>query len=130
MNGGLVKADRCDNGIPPEPGFGPCTREKGHSGPCSHPALPKATVITEHEGKKYLKTIKAAAGSYAEMTEGIRVDVYAVIEAFGVTCPARQHAIKKILCAGTRGKGDTIADLTGAIAALNRAIQLEEVREA
>lgn len=38
-------------------------------------------------------------------------DVYSVLEAFQVTCPARQHAIKKLLCAGLRGKGDSLQDL-------------------
>lgn len=79
--------------------------------------------ITEHEGKKYLRTIRAADGDGA-----VNVDVYAVLEAFGVTCPARAHAIKKLLCCGTRGKGDAIADLQGVLAAVNRAVELERHR--
>jgi hypothetical protein len=59
----------------------------------------------------------------------IEIDVYAVLEAFQVTCPARAHAIKKLLCTGTRGKGDAIADLTGAAAAVDRAISIERQRQ-
>ena len=58
------------------------------------------------------------------------IDVYAVIETFDVTCPACQHALKKILLAGDRGKNDTIADLDEARDAITRAIELEEQREA
>lgn len=57
------------------------------------------------------------------------VDVYAVIEAFRVTCPARQHAIKKLLCAGIRGKGNSIQDLTEAGESVARAVKLEEIRK-
>lgn len=77
------------------------------------------TAITQHEGKKYLRRITAATDGTS-----IDVDVYAVLVAFGVTCPARQHAIKKLLAAGERGKGDAVADLRGAAAAVNRAIEL------
>lgn len=52
------------------------------------------------------------------------VDVYSVIKAFDVTCPATQHAIKKLLCAGIRGKGDKERDLEEAIVAIRRAITI------
>ncbi len=75
------------------------------------------------------------AGKYNRMihpvlTEGGMpvVDVYSVLEAFGVTCPARQHAIKKLLCAGLRGKGNAIQDLREALIAVQRAVALEEAR--
>jgi len=55
----------------------------------------------------------------------LTVDVYSVLEAFNVTCPARQHAIKKLLCTGLRGKGDSIQDLTETIVAVKRALSLE-----
>jgi len=85
-----------------------------------------AKPINEHEGKKYLRLIKSAVQG-----EGaVLVDVYAVIEAFQVTCPGRQQAIKKLLMTGQRGKGDTLADLIGADAALSRAIELQRERDA
>jgi hypothetical protein len=86
--------------------------------------------IKQHEGKKYLKRIH----SPAERDENdrpavIHVDVYAVLEAFDVQCPAIAHCIKKLLMPGQRGKGNIQADLKGAMAALNRAIELQDVRE-
>lgn len=77
--------------------------------------------IDMHEGSKYLRAINPADGKGTP----IRVDVYEVILAFRVTCPARQHAIKKLLCAGTRDKGGTLDDLIGCRAAIDRAIELE-----
>lgn len=76
--------------------------------------------INEHEGSKYLRQITSAVDD-----ERVDVDVYAVLKAFGVTCHARAHAIKKLLCAGSRGKGSVMADLHGALAAVNRAIDME-----
>ena len=71
-------------------------------------------------GSKYLRNIPC-------LVEG-KADVYAVLDAFNVTCPARQHAIKKLLCSGIRGKGDTLQDLQEANDAITRAIQMEETK--
>lgn len=73
--------------------------------------------IKDHEGVKYLRKIRSPVTG-----ETIEVDVYAVLTAFGVPCHATGHAIKKLLCAGDRGKGSRIQDLQGAMAALNRAM--------
>lgn len=67
-------------------------------------------------GSKYLREMR-------HLTDG-KADVYAVLLAFNVTCPARQHAIKKLLCAGIRGKGDCLNDLREARDAIDRAIQI------
>ncbi len=72
-------------------------------------------------GSKYLRDMTCSI-------EG-KVDVYAVLDAFNVTCPARQHAVKKLLCAGLRGKGDTKQDLREAADAIQRAIQMHDARE-
>lgn len=53
-----------------------------------------------------------------------KADVYTVLDAFEVICPARQHAIKKLLCAGLRGKGSEMQDLSEARDAIDRAIQM------
>lgn len=85
--------------------------------------------ITKHEGSKYLKKIVSPVDKdYGSQPEEILVDVYAVLVAFDVTCPAIAHCIKKLLMPGQRGKGDVLADLKGAMAALNRAIDIEEYR--
>lgn len=59
--------------------------------------------------------------------EGV-IDVYDVLEAFNVSCPAVQHAVKKLLDAGNRGYKGRKQDLQEARESLSRAIQLEEVR--
>jgi len=47
-----------------------------------------------------------------------------VTRAFAVTCPARQHAIKKLLMAGERGGKSVAQDLREAIQATERALEL------
>jgi hypothetical protein len=54
----------------------------------------------------------------------LEVDVYDVLEAFNVTCPALQHLIKKALCVGIRGHKDESQDLQDIIDSANRAIAL------
>ncbi len=82
------------------------------------------TSINQHEGKKYLRVICPALKEGDQIP--INVDVYCVLVAYRVTCAATGHAIKKLLCAGERGKGSRLTDLIGAAAAINRAIELEE----
>lgn len=69
-------------------------------------------------GAKYLREINC-------LIDG-KADVYAVLVAFNVTCPARQHAIKKLLCAGIRGKGGEGQDLSEALDAVTRAVQIQQ----
>ena len=52
------------------------------------------------------------------------VDVYDVLKAFEVTCPATQHAVKKLLCSGLRGHKDLQTDLLEAKESIVRAIEL------
>lgn len=66
----------------------------------------------EHSGNKYRKRIQGFGGHV------VIVDVYRVIEAFNVTDAGLQHALKKILMPGLRGKGGRIKDLTEAIDAI------------
>ena len=61
-----------------------------------------------------------------EIAEGVHVDVYDVLKAFDVKCPAMQHAIKKMLCSGQRGVKDVEQDKREAIASIERSIQLDE----
>lgn len=98
--------------------------------------------ITQHEGKKYLKLVhrppgaavlwnpKAEGEDVNETVAAIGIDVYAVLVAWEVTCPARAHALKKILAAGSRGKGSVLDDLVGARAAIDRAIEIERIKAA
>lgn len=77
--------------------------------------------IHDHEGKKYLRTIRSCIDGTT-----IQVDVYSVLRAFNITCPIVSHMVKKLLCAGERGKGDRLADLIGVEAAVSRAIEEEK----
>ena len=52
------------------------------------------------------------------------VDVYDVLVAFEVSCPAMQHAIKKMLMSGQRGFKSSEEDKREAIASIERSIEL------
>lgn len=82
------------------------------------PTLAEPTNPAKDKGQKYKHIIKGV-GDYT-----LEVDVYDVLKAFGVTCPARQHAIKKLLCAGNRGHKDLTTDLDEAINSVHRAKEL------
>jgi hypothetical protein len=71
-------------------------------------------------GTKYLRPVPC-------IIDG-QVDVYAVLDAFDCRCPARQHAIKKLLCAGIRGKNNELDDLREAEDAIKRAIQMHQAK--
>jgi hypothetical protein len=51
----------------------------------------------------------------------IVIDVYDVLNAYNVDNPATAHAIKKLLCTGSRGLKDWETDLQEAIDSLERA---------
>lgn len=57
------------------------------------------------------------------------VDVYRVLDAFCVTDPAIQHALKKMLCTGLRGHKDYLTDLDDAIESLQKAKELRKQRD-
>lgn len=78
-----------------------------------------------YRDSKYIRSIRAVKGE-----QSIDVDVYEVLEAFNVTCPARQHALKKLLCAGLRNKGSVMQDLREAEACVRRAMEMQYSREA
>ena len=59
---------------------------------------------------------------------GKKADVYTILEAFEVTCPALQHLAKKVLKCGRRGHKDELEDLNNIIASANRAKELYHER--
>ena len=63
-----------------------------------------------------------------QIRPNVWIDVYDVIDAFGVTCPALAHAIKKCLAPGQRGAKDSIQDKSEAIDSIKRSIEIEEYR--
>ena len=80
---------------------------------------------TPDRGSKYHRTITQTLPGD---THGLAltVDVYDVLRAFGVTCPAAQHAVKKLLCAGLRGQKTAEQDISEAANSCRRAIELLE----
>lgn len=68
---------------------------------------------------------------YQRHLKGATVDVYDVIKAFNVTCPALQHLLKKALCCGLRGHKDQMQDLQDIVDSAHRAQELatEDVPE-
>lgn len=71
---------------------------------------------------KYMVTIRDKDG------KTLRVDVYDVLAAFPITCPALQHLTKKALFAGRRGHKDQLHDLMDISASAVRAIELYHSR--
>lgn len=68
-----------------------------------------------------------AYNHYFKPVEGLtHIDVYRVLQLFGVTDPCIQHAVKKLLVAGGRGAKDIRKDVAEAIVSLKR---WEEMRE-
>ena len=63
---------------------------------------------------------------YQRQVPSATIDIYDVLKAWDVTCPATQHAIKKLLQPGERGHKDKLTDLREALASVERAIQMEE----
>jgi hypothetical protein len=81
------------------------------------PGPPKPAPAKAHSGSKYLRHPEG-------VKEDGRIDVYSVLLTFDVRCPATQHAIKKLLLPGARGKGNIRQDLSEARDAITRAIEL------
>lgn len=71
-----------------------------------------ANDANEFTGNKYHRKIVGLDGTVTT------IDVYRVIDSFDVREPGLQHAIKKLLCAGMRGKNDVDNDLKEAIDAI------------
>lgn len=66
----------------------------------------------------------ASENKYNRQCKGVTIDVYDVIKAFNVTCPALQHLIKKSLCTGLRGHKSRDQDLLEILASAKRAVEL------
>ena len=91
-----------------------------------HPAkcgvVDETSPETPHSGNKYHRQIVGFGG------DRVTVDVYRVLTAFQVGEPGLQHAIKKLLCAGLRGKGTAKQDLSEAVDAVLATIKSTEER--
>jgi hypothetical protein len=77
---------------------------------------------------RYMRTVKiieVEPSRHKQVIE-VEVDVYDVLNAFKTSCPAMDHAAKKILAAGTRGYKDSLQDKNEAIQSINRSIAMQK----
>ena len=65
-----------------------------------------------------------SVSKYKRVIRTESIDVYDILKAYNVTCPAIAHAIKKLLQAGNRGYKSEEQDLTEARQSIERAIEL------
>lgn len=81
--------------------------------------------------KKELKLVEFKESSdlddeysyYKYSYKGIKLDPYRILSVYGITCPAQQHAIKKLLRAGNSVK-DTKQDIQEVIDTLQRKLEM------
>lgn len=81
------------------------------------------------ENNKYIRTIYSNKGEITGTEIKAEVDVYDVLGAFNVTCPALQHLTKKALCVGIRGHKNQEDDLKDIIKSAKRALELYEIKK-
>jgi hypothetical protein len=75
----------------------------------------------EHYMNKYQRKLTSPVIKEVDWKVEVIIDVYDVLDAFDVSNPATAHAIKKLLCTGSRGVKDWETDLQEAIDSLERA---------
>lgn len=90
----------------------------------------------EKDKKEYFDRVREVKEAFSEKLpeknkynrncKGISIDVYDVLKAFNVTCPAMQHAIKKMLCTGIRGYKGFQQDADEAINSIKRSKELNK----
>lgn len=80
--------------------------------------------IEQHLSEQRAKEIEELGNKYIRVCKGTKIDVYDVLVAFEITCPAMQHAIKKMLCTGIRGHKTFNEDADEAIKSIQRAKEL------
>ena len=83
-------------------------------------------IIAQREPVTDATPVGTDDSKYNRPCKGITIDVYDVLKAFNVTCPALQHLIKKALAVGQRGHKDASEDLKDILASAKRAIELSE----
>ena len=83
-------------------------------------------IIAQRERVTNAAPVATNDDKYNRPCKGITIDVYDVLKAFNVTCPALQHLIKKALAVGQRGHKDASEDLKDILASAKRAIELSE----
>ena len=62
---------------------------------------------------------------FKDVTHLKTIDVYRVLDLFGVSNPCVQHAVKKLLCSGQRGVKDERRDVEEAVSSLVRYLEMQ-----
>ena len=62
---------------------------------------------------------------FKDVTHLKTIDVYRVLDLFGVSNACVQHAVKKLLCSGQRGVKDTRQDVQEAVTSLVRYLEMQ-----
>ena len=75
---------------------------------------------------RVVREARKHAHYFKDVSQLKSVDVYRVLQLFGVTDPCLQHAAKKILVAGGRGQKDITKDVQEAIDTLKRWQSMQE----
>ena len=84
-------------------------------------------LLSDEECEALTKPSEPERSKYhVQVKEGVWIDVYDVLAAFGVTNPALAHLIKKALKPGDRGHKDKLTDLRDIVQSAQRALELEE----
>jgi hypothetical protein len=94
-------------------------------------------ILENEEMIDELESLKSAAGQrttpanqplyphyFREVTNVTHVDVYWLLQAWDVSDPCVQHAVKKLIAAGRRGAKDKVKDLNEAKDSIVRALEL------
>lgn len=100
-----------------------CNSEGGGRGCDGRGGFP---IVAQRERVTDAAPVATNDSKYNRPCKGITIDVYDVLKAFNVTCPALQHLIKKALAVGQRGHKDASEDLKDILASAKRAIELSE----
>jgi hypothetical protein len=84
-------------------------------------AAPTPTAAVSHA----VPASQEAPSKYHRVLNGFWVDIYDILDAYSITNPGDQHAIKKMAMPGGRGVKTANQDREEAIVSLKRAIQLD-----
>jgi hypothetical protein len=75
----------------------------------------------KHYMNKYQRKLTSPIIKEVDWKVEVIIDVYDVLDAYPSGCPPIDHALKKLLCTGSRGAKDWETDLQEAIDSLERA---------
>jgi len=118
MTNQTVQTKQTPQGPGPKPG-----RKRGRPAekktPVTSGPVPDVTAVSHA-----VPASQEAPSKYHRVLNGFWVDIYDILDAYSITNPGDQHAIKKMTMPGGRGVKTANQDREKAIVSLKRAIQL------